>query len=251
MPDEPDDRISRFAESLVSALGSTLTFPVGPVGMGAAALVAAEGWETSPDNPKNKHLRPESADEWLARVLAESANKPPAQINTAPGFSFNSPYQVQANDKDFLTLAANLGANYNQLRAANPYVQSLSQGQWLNVPQTTGYLQSEKGPGIGTPQTTRPPALGAGDPLAGTAGHYYVDEKTAPLVGQIITRADGSRRRLLTDKNGRLYYGKIGQNRRGREKRRAQRLALEQAQIVPTPEVRDAPVTALNVIMGS
>jgi hypothetical protein len=113
-----------------------------------------------------------------------------------------------------------------------------------------GYVYDAKTGEYTSPAAAQKAAM-TNDPLAGQPGHYYVDEKTAPFVGQIITRADGSRRRLLTDKNGRLFYGKIGQNRRGREKRRAQRLALEQAQIVPTPELRDAPVTALNVIMGS
>jgi hypothetical protein len=301
-----------------------------------------------------------------------------------PPSPFTQPYQVKPEDKDFLTLAANLQMNYQDLRAANPYVQSLSQGQYVNVPapnaglvanvtqhqqaiqqanmvplpapsatsgqgltwiqraaamRSTGnpsvpepagnitvppsaaynaygpnrgrnasnpstsnritgrgmgidprlyqaykdlaeQIENGEAPGVvpasnlgllgATPQSmvaagyvldpktgnyvapgsAGRPAGAVTDPLAGQPGHYYVDEKTAPLVGQIITLADGRKRRLLTDKNGRLYYGKQGVNRRARA-RRQERLARLQAGVVPSPENRDAPMTALNVILAS
>lgn len=275
-----------------------------------------------------------------------------------PPNPFTQPYQVKPEDKDFLTLAANLQVNYQDLRSANPYIQSLSQGQMVNVPGTTpspnaglvanvmqhqtaiqqanaptpkiagvstsisgipkppsqaynaygpnrgpngaslaapasayaGYQDFAQRQGVknlspdaalnqwATTQTLPPdldpsvadylisqgadPALiqqamqkGAQeaakitvtDPLAGTPGHYYVDETTAPHVGTIITRKDGTRRWLLKDKNGRLYYSKVGQNRRGRAARQAARVQ----QVVPSITSPDAPMTALNVILGS
>jgi hypothetical protein len=46
----------------------------------------------------------------------------------------NNSYQVKEGDRDFLTLAANLGTDYNSLKQANPSIQSLSQGQFISVP---------------------------------------------------------------------------------------------------------------------
>ena len=289
-----------------------------------------------------------------------------------------SSYQVTEDDKDFLTLAARLNVNYNQLKAANPYVQSLSQGQFINVPggavspeaqleaqrEFTEAAQQKFGqPGYKPPQSrslvvnaaaqgfadrqrapvpaypmvtpnaqanawlagqptpnapastntgyfkertqagvdaalnqfattgTLPPNLSmeieqqliaqgadpaklqqakqkgaqtaaqANDPLAGTPGHYYVDEKTAPFVGQIITLRDGSRKRLLTDKNGRLYYAKPTMSRRGYAKRAARRraqagptaaqLAAHHAAELAALVRGDNAVTSLNVVMGA
>ena len=304
----------------------------------------------------------------------------------------NNPYQVKQEDKDFLTLAANLGVDYNRLRQANPYVQSISTGQYINMPvsspnpnnvfapavnagsvtgsnvyrapvsnqsamnafrqqetfynrapptprpsnpavlnqgvipsvafigrfedgspvpastanpsamtafrtqenitnqvtaldqfyQQNGYLPPNIPPAVKAAmiaQGANPAAIqqaqqagvgqsptgAASDPLAGTPGHYYVDEQTAPFVGRIIT-VNGKRRILRADKEGRLYYQKPGQSKRGRainrDRRREAAVAQQAAQaaaaaaaqqVLPTPDVnyRDAPVTALSVVLGS
>lgn len=267
--------------------------------------------------------------------------------------AFTNPYQVREEDKDFLTLAANLGTDYSQLRQANPFVQSLSTGQYINVPKAPGLsaplgptpaaninqyggtgstpygpqapqtsrLGAPYGPGYrsqpsfspvpsgitgrgmgidpklyslykdlakqieaGTPPTNIPasnlallgttsqkltaagyvfdaktnsykaPGAVSGlptvsDPLAGSPGHYYVDETTAPLVGTVITRADGTHRRLLMDKNGRLFYGKIGASRRGKEARR--RRAAAAAAAATGGDITGNMTTALSVVLGS
>jgi hypothetical protein len=90
----------------------------------------------------------------------------------------------------------------------------------------------------------------ASDPLAGTPGHYYVDETTAPFVGQIIT-VRGRRRRLLADKDGRLYYAKPGQSRRRRAQIRQILRDRANAAQIQQPEVRGNMATALSVILGS
>jgi hypothetical protein len=92
-------------------------------------------------------------------------------------------------------------------------------------------------------------APGANDPLAGTAGHYYVDETTQPLLGRIIF-VRGKRRRLMADKDGRLYYIKPGQSRRRRAQIR-QILRDRNAAQLQQPEVRGNMTTALSVILGS
>ena len=74
---------------------------------------------------------------------------------------------------------------------------------------------------------------GASDPNAGTPGHYYVDEKTAPLVNRVI-RVNGKQKILRADKNGRLYYDKVGQNRSGREINRQREAAAQAAQAAQT-----------------
>ncbi|RPI95505.1 MAG: hypothetical protein EHM40_02825 [Chloroflexi bacterium] len=277
----------------------------------------------------------------------------------------DKPYQVSADDKDFLTLSANLGVDYQALRAANPYVQSLSQGQFINVPSGTltgasalgtdpgavasfeqaviprpTNLASGTGGASGTatlrraaaPPVTpnaqanewlarvsgKTPAKPAGntpytdyaqragaqalnadaalnqfattgtlpaglnqnvinflisqgadpalvqkamvggaqaeafsnDPLAGTPGHYYVDEKTAPFVGQNITLKDGSKRLLLSDKNGRLYYAQPGQSkyrqakRRYRNRERDRQLYAPSAEQIAAQQAADAAILA-------
>lgn len=79
----------------------------------------------------------------------------------------NNPYQVTEDDKDFLTLAANLNVDYNQLRAANPYVQSLSQGQFINIPNLSPssphpnqFLQFPNGTMYTPPAVKKPPLAG-------------------------------------------------------------------------------------------
>lgn len=274
------------------------------------------------------------------------------------------PYQVREEDKDFLTLSANLGVDYSQLRQANPYVQSLSQGQFINVPRpsaqqshaalvanvqqhqqaiqppTTPAMTAGASAGAGAlspsfsntfsspaaAQSGTPPGVlnysqlaassanpsamsafrqeqyvtnqvtaldqffqqngylpanipsdvmaamiaqganpaqikqlqeqgaaaqtpGASDPLSGTPGHYYVDETTAPFVGRVII-VRGKKRILRTDKDGRLYYQKIGQSRRGRAINRQRRAAAAAAAVAPAAAEGNM-VTALNVVLGS
>lgn len=47
---------------------------------------------------------------------------------------FPNPYQITDEDDDLLTTANNLGIPYEALVAANPNIQSVSQGQYINVP---------------------------------------------------------------------------------------------------------------------
>lgn len=46
------------------------------------------------------------------------------------------PYQVTAQDKDLATLAANLGMDFQAVQQANPYINSISEGQYITVPTT-------------------------------------------------------------------------------------------------------------------
>ncbi len=299
----------------------------------------------------------------LGTALAPSSNPYGVQPRANPYSLQGGAYQVKAEDKDFLTLSANLGMDYSTLRAANPYVQSLSQGQYINLPaaagrptpspagvvsRATGGLASplprfSQGPTAPAPITpnaqanawlarvsgssptapqgagesyadyaqragaralnaeaalnqfmttgTLPPDLNPNvismlvaqgadptkiqqamtkgaqeaatstDPLAGSPGHYYVDEKTAPFVGQIIKLRNGQRRRLLTDKNGRLYYAKPNASRGSYRRRAANQAeataataaaAAAAAAAALAAQVRgDNAVTTLNVILGS
>lgn len=47
---------------------------------------------------------------------------------------FPTPYQIKEEDEDLLTTANNLGVPYDLLTQANPNIQSVSQGQFINVP---------------------------------------------------------------------------------------------------------------------
>lgn len=53
-------------------------------------------------------------------------------------------YQVQEQDKDLLTLAANLNVDYNKLKEANPFTKSISPGQFINVPTNTDALTAKQ-----------------------------------------------------------------------------------------------------------
>lgn len=275
------------------------------------------------------------------------------------------PYQVTAQDKDLATLSANLGIDYNAVKEANPYISSVSEGQYISIPsgsfsgatigaggsstttnadrfaeyqaqqilssqqvnysdlaakgaqrvklqsyqppnginysQLAGKLTSST-PNVGNTASsysdlaaksgiqsvkninilksnfqsayasnnpdllptniTMQQAIAAGvsqdfilnnyDPQPnGTyspkgyvqkqPGSFYVDEKTKPFLGKVIT-VNGKQKRLMTDKNGKLYYADPGLRGRNRQ---------EEVRRYAVAPRSDAPSTVLNVILGS
>lgn len=65
-------------------------------------------------------------------------------------------YQVQETDKDLATLATRMNTSYQTLKTLNPYITSISPGQYINVPGVFGPKSPPVSFGTGQPPVAAP-----------------------------------------------------------------------------------------------
>lgn len=89
------------------------------------------------------------------------------------------PYQVKPTDKDLLTIAAQQGLNYPDLKALNPSITSISTGQYINVPKTFGPPAPSQPVAPSVPASFVP-AMNYNGPLPKTQTQTYGPPKPPP-----------------------------------------------------------------------